>query len=381
MPIYNSKDVTIGPCLCYTKLVPPEFKLSFGWPQHQAGDPSQPTQGQEVYSSAWQRHTNDVDCQSVAPMNRFEQKLSEHGLALRRARLETLQINVGRQCNQTCHHCHVDAGPWRTEMMGAEVAARVGDWIRQYRPSVVDITGGAPELNRHFRFLVETACAAGCRVIDRNNLTIIETAAYAWLPEYLAAHRVEIVASLPCYLEENVDAQRGDGVFTKSIAALQKLNRVGYGRSLTLHLVYNPVGAQLPPPQAELEIDYREELRRRFGIEFTSLFTITNQPIARFAEDLRKQGQWDKYLELLADHFNPATVNGLMCRNTISIGWRGEVFDCDFNQMLKMQVRNGKPLYLWDLNPEQLHDQEILTGIHCLACTAGAGSSCTGTVL
>lgn len=313
-------------------------------------------------------------------MSRFETKLAEHHLTLRRGELETLQINVGRKCNQACTHCHVDAAPWRTEMMAADVATRVGQWIHEHRPAVVDITGGAPELSEHFRYFVETARAAGCHVIDRNNLTIIETSAFPWLPEYLARHEVEIVASLPCYSADNVNSQRGDGVFEKSISALRKLNAVGYGRRLPLNLVFNPLGAKLPGPQEELEADYRKELRERFGIEFTQLFTITNQPIARFAEELRASKQWDSYLHLLACAFNPATVDGLMCRSTISIGMMGEVFDCDFNQMLKMQVQNGKPLYLWDVTPERLEGWDIQTGVHCLACTAGCGSSCTGVV-
>jgi len=310
--------------------------------------------------------------------NRFEEKLSAHGLTLKRAVLQTLQINVGRKCNQTCCHCHVDAAPWRTEMMPEPVARRVGEWIRVHRPSVVDITGGAPELSGHFRYLVETARAAGSHVIDRNNLTIIETAAFAWLPEYLAQHEVEVVASLPCYSAENVNAQRGDGVFEKSISALKKLNAAGYGTKLPLNLVFNPLGPKLPGSQAELEADYKEALQREFGIVFNKLFTITNQPIARFAEDLRQHGQWDAYLALLANSFNPQTVEALMCRSTISVGWMGEVFDCDFNQMLKMQVRNGKPLYLWDVTPASLKNWRIQTGVHCLACTAGCGSSCTG---
>jgi radical SAM/Cys-rich protein len=313
-------------------------------------------------------------------MNRFETKLTQHRQSLRRGQLQTLQVNVGRKCNQACRHCHVNAAPWRTEMMSAEVARRVGDWIRTHRPAVVDITGGAPELSEHFRFLVETSREAGCRVLDRNNLTIIETAAFGWLPEYLAEHEVEIVASLPCYLEDNVNAQRGDGVFEKSIAALRKLNAVGYGTRLPLDLVYNPLRASLPPPQADLEADYKTELHRRYGIEFTRLFTITNQPIARFAEDLHRQGQWEAYLELLANSFNPATVDGLMCRSTLSIGLLGEIYDCDFNQMLGMQMRNGKPLFLWDVTPAYLEDWAIQTGDHCLACTAGCGSSCTGVV-
>ncbi len=313
-------------------------------------------------------------------MNRFDQQLSTHGLNLRRGKLRTLQINVGRKCNQTCRHCHVDASPWRTEMISDEDARRVGAWITEHRPETVDITGGAPELSEHFRYFVETAKAAGSHVMDRNNLTIIETGAFSWLPEYLAKHEVEVVASLPCYIGENVDSQRGDGVFAKSISALKKLNAQGYGTNpkLPLSLVFNPLGTKLPPPQAELEADYKEELKARYGIVFSRLFTITNQPIARFAEDLREQGKFEEYVETLVQAFNPGTVDGLMCRSTVSIGWRGEVYDCDFNQMLNMQIRNGKPLYLWDIKPEYLDDREILTGFHCLACTAGAGSSCTG---
>jgi radical SAM/Cys-rich protein len=322
-------------------------------------------------------------------MSRFAQLLSRHGLTLRRAPLHTLQLNVGRKCNQTCRHCHVDAAPWRTEMMDADTARRVAEWIRVHRPAVVDLTGGAPELSEHFRFLVEAARACGCHVIDRNNLTIIETEAFDWLPEFLAAHEVQVIASLPCYLEENVDAQRGDGVFAKSIRALGKLNAVGYGTRLPLNLVYNPLGPKLPPPQAELEADYKAELRARYGIEFTHLFTITNQPIARFAEDLRARGEWDAYLELLANAFNPATVAGLMCRSTLSIGWRGELYDCDFNQMLGMGMRSAEcgmrnegaadgRLRLWEVTPAGLVGGEILTGNHCLACTAGTGSSCSG---
>jgi radical SAM/Cys-rich protein len=311
-------------------------------------------------------------------MNTFEQKLAEHRHVLARRPLQSLQINVGRKCNQACRHCHVDAAPWRTEMMSVDVAVRVGEWIHRYRPSVVDITGGAPELSDHFRFFVETARDCGCRVIDRNNLTIIETPAYAWLPEYLAAMEVEIVASLPCYSAETVDAQRGEGVFAKSIRALQRLNRVGYGTRLPLHLVYNPLGAKLPPAQAELEAEYRVELRQRYGIEFTGIFALTNQPIARFAQDLREQGLWDEYLELLANSFNPATLDGLMCRTTLSVGWRGEIYDCDFNQMLGLHREHGVARHLWDVAPDDLVGNSIRTGVHCLACTAGAGSSCTG---
>lgn len=311
-------------------------------------------------------------------MNFFEQKLAASRQNLKRGRLQTLQINVGRKCNQSCRHCHVEAAPWRVEMISLETARRVGDWIEEHHPEVVDITGGAPELSEHFCFLVETARGCGCHVIDRNNLTIIETHSFAWLPEYLAAHEVEIVASLPCYLEENVAAQRGDGVFEKSIRALRKLNAAGYGSRLRLNLVYNPLGDKLPPAQAGLEAEYRTELRRRYGIEFTALFAITNQPIGRFADDLRRNGKWDQYVELLAGSFNPATIEKLMCRSTLSVGWRGEIYDCDFNQMLGMRMRYRKPMFLWDVTPADLESRPIETGDHCLACTAGCGSSCTG---
>ena len=311
-------------------------------------------------------------------MNLFEQELAANHRVLTRARLETLQVNVGRKCNQVCHHCHVEAAPWRSEMMNEETAQQVGEWITIHRPKTVDLTGGAPELSEHFRYLVETARSGGCHVIDRNNLTIIETGAYDWLPCYLAAHEVEIVASLPCYLEQNVNAQRGDGVFQKSIRALKKLNAVGYGSRLPLNLVYNPLGPKLPPPQAGLEEDFKTELRQRYGVEFTGLFVITNQPIGRFADDLRQHGRWDEYLELLANSFNPTTLESLMCRSTLSVGWRGEIYDCDFNQMLRMQMRNGKPLFLWETTPAILERSAIQTGPHCLACTAGGGSSCTG---
>src|SRR6266403_3273290 len=218
-------------------------------------------------------------------MNSFEAKLSAHGLALRRARLQTLQVNVGRKCNQACRHCHVDAGPWRTEMVSEEVAHRIGNWIQHHRPEVVDITGGAPELSDFFRYFVETARAAGAHVIDRCNLTIIEEDGYHGLPAYLAENEVEVIASLPCYTAENVAKQRGNGVFEKSIAALKKLNAVGYGTRLPLNLVYNPVGPNLPRGQAEWEADYKAALGRNFGIVFNRLLTITNHPIARFAED------------------------------------------------------------------------------------------------
>src|SRR5438552_5545082 len=314
-------------------------------------------------------------------MNRFEEKLSEHGLALRRAPLQTLQINVGRKCNQACRHCHVDAGPWRTEMVSEAVAHRIGEWIQGHPPEIVDITGGAPELSEQFPYFVETARAAGAHVIDRCNLTILEEPGYRELPDYLAHHEVEVIASLPCYTAENVARQRGNGVFENSISALRKLNAVGYGTTLPLNLVYNPLGPSLPGPQAALESDYKAVLGRDFGIIFNRLFSITNQPIARFAEDLHRQGRTEEYMSLLANSFNPGTVEGLMCRTTLSVGWMGEIYDCDFNQMLGMQIQSGAAgagLFLWDLMPEDLEGWAIRTGEHCLACTAGCGSSCTG---
>jgi radical SAM/Cys-rich protein len=262
-------------------------------------------------------------------------------------------------------------------MIDGATARRIGQWIERHRPPIVDLTGGAPELSEFFRCFVETARGAGSHVIDRNNLTILEEPGFEDLPEYLAAHEVEVVASLPCYSAENVNKQRGNGVFEKSIRALRKLNGVGYGTRLPLNLVFNPLGPKLPPPQAELEADYKEALQRDFGIVFNKLYTLTNQPIARFAEDLRRQGKWEEYLELLANSFNPVTVDGLMCRSTLSVDYQGRLYDCDFNQMLGLGLRNGRELFLWDVTPETL-DAAIQTGPHCLACTAGSGSSCTG---
>ena len=311
-------------------------------------------------------------------MNRFEKQLQTHKTSLKREAFLTLQLNIGRQCNQACRHCHVDAAPWRTESLAPHIANRIKDWIRTHRPKTVDITGGAPELCPEFRSLVQTASNVGCEVIDRCNLTILLEDNFEWLPEFFSQHDVAIIASLPCYQPENVNHQRGGGVFDKSIRALQLLNQHGYGESHTLHLVYNPVGPSLPPDQSELEADYKEALHRDFGIRFNRLFTITNQPIARFAEDLRRQNKWSEYIELLSNSFNPGSLESLMCRSTLSVSHEGDLFDCDFNQMLELNIRNGKPLKLWDITPADLEDHPILTGEHCLACTAGSGSSCTG---
>ena len=311
-------------------------------------------------------------------MNHFEEKLIDHDILIERGNLRTLQINVGRKCNQACRHCHVDAAPWRSETLEESTASKIGDWISQHKPKIVDITGGAPELSAYFRVLVETSKSAGCHVIDRSNLTIIEEPGFEWLPEFLAQHNVEIIASLPCYRPQNVARQRGNGVFEKCICALRRLNGLGYGRCLALNLAYNPPGATLPPPQQVLEAEYRNVLHRDFGITFNRLYTITNQPIARFAEDLRAQGKWDEYMNLLATSFNSNTTDSLMCKSTLSVGYQGELYDCDFNQMLSLQLTDGEPLYLWDVSPERLPGYEIQTGNHCLACTAGSGSSCGG---
>ncbi|HYY14809.1 MAG TPA: arsenosugar biosynthesis radical SAM (seleno)protein ArsS [Candidatus Binatia bacterium] len=318
-------------------------------------------------------------------MNRFAERLAAEGLQLRRSRPEILQINVGKLCNLTCTHCHVNAGPRRKEIMTRATIDRVIDWLAKTNIPIVDLTGGAPEMIPEFRYFIETVCALEPKrhVIDRCNLTILLEPDYDDLPALLACHKVEIIASMPCYSAKNVDAQRGEGVFDGSIAALQLLNSLGYGldTDLPLHLVYNPVGPFLPPPQHELEADFKRELAAHFGIMFNKLYTITNLPIGRFAADLRHSARLNQYMELLVNAFNPATIDGLMCRNTISVGWRGEVYDCDFNQQLGMQWENGERLFLWDIDPDEIDNREIMTGNHCFGCTAGAGSSCGGAIV
>ena len=317
-------------------------------------------------------------------MNRFSETLTAHSLALRRSKTEVLQVNVGKLCNLTCMHCHVNAGPKRKEIMTRGTVDRVIDWFARTEIPTIDLTGGAPEMIPDFRYFIERVktLRPSRRVIDRCNLTILLEPGYEGLAQFLARHKVEIIASMPCYTAENVNAQRGQGVFDSSIKALRVLNSLGYGSDLPLHLVYNPVGAFLPGPQAELEADYKRELKKHFGIIFNNLYTITNLPIARFASYLRHNNKLEEYMQLLIDNFNPATVFGLMCRNTISVGWTGEVFDCDFNQMLNMNWRNGSgPLHLWDLDPAAVENREILTGNHCFGCAAGAGSSCAGALV
>ena len=318
-------------------------------------------------------------------MNTFAQKLAERSISLRRGHPEILQVNVGKLCNLTCVHCHVNAGPKRKEIMTHETIDRVLEWLSKTEIPVVDLTGGAPEMIPDFRYFIERvrALESPRHVIDRCNLTILLDPGYKELPEFLARHKVEIIASMPCYFPENVNAQRGEGVFDGSIAALQLLNSLGYGiePGLPLHLVYNPVGAFLPGEQTELESDYKRELKGHFGIVFNKLYSITNLPIGRFAAYLRHNDKLEEYMELLISAFNPATIDGLMCRNTLSVGWRGEVYDCDFNQQLDMQWENGKRLFLWDVDPDKIDNREIMTGDHCFGCTAGAGSSCGGAIV
>ncbi len=315
----------------------------------------------------------------------FEATLASHGQEPFTAKcVSTLQVNVGKICNQTCHHCHVDAGPQRTESMTKDTIDEIIEVLdRTPQISTVDITGGAPEMNPHFEYLVRQCRIRDRKVIDRCNLTVFYVKGKSHLPEFLAEQGVEIIASLPCYQEANVDQQRGKGVFDRSISALHTLNRLGYGKigtGLNLHLVYNPQGVSLPPPQGELEQDFKGELMSRYGIQFNRLMTITNMPISRFLEDLRESDQLEAYYTLLVNSFNEATVEDLMCRSLISVGWDGRLYDCDFNQMLDLPLQNDSPQWIGDFNLSTLEDRRIMVGSHCFGCTAGAGSSCGGTL-
>ena len=315
----------------------------------------------------------------------FDKTLAERGhTSLRALRIDTLQVNVGKLCNQTCTHCHVDAGPTRTESMTRETVDAVLDVVRRHPElRTVDVTGGAPEMNPHFEYLVTQCRAMGRRVMDRCNLTVFFVRDKQHLPKFLADHQVEVIASLPCYLEENVDQQRGKGVYGRSIEALQQLNMLGYGREgtgLVLNLVYNPLGPKLPPPQADLEADYRDELAKRFGIRFNRLYTITNMPISRFLDDLHRAGRYEAYMEQLIASFNPVSVDGLMCRSLVSVNWDGRLSDCDFNQMLGLPVEGSAPQTIHGFDLALLARRQVVTGMHCYGCTAGAGSSCGGVI-
>jgi radical SAM/Cys-rich protein len=314
----------------------------------------------------------------------FDEKMRQSGLSpLHATGITVLQLNVGKLCNQTCRHCHVDAGPDRTERMSRETAEHCIAALAQTDIPTLDITGGAPELNANFRWLVEQARALDRHVMDRCNLSVLLLPSQADLAEFLAHHRVEVVASLPYYRAAQTDAQRGEGIFDKSIEALRLLNELGYGREgsgLLLNLVHNPVGAFLPPKQEAVEAQFRKELRTKYDVEFNHLYTITNMPVSRFLEFLVETGNYEGYMARLANAFNPAAAAGVMCRSTLSVGWDGTLYDCDFNQMLELRVDSDAPSHIRDFEPARLHHREITTRNHCYGCTAGAGSSCGGTV-
>ncbi|RLU02450.1 MAG: radical SAM/Cys-rich domain protein [Ketobacter sp.] len=301
---------------------------------------------------------------------------------VQRSRLEILQINLGYRCNLSCTHCHVNAGPKRTEEMSWHTVQQVLEVIQRRQPQVLDLTGGAPELNAHFRWLVEQARGLGVEVIDRCNLTILQEPGQETLAAFLAEQGVRVVASLPCYSQKNVDDQRGKGVFERSIEGLQSLNALGYGKpgsGLILDLVYNPGGAFLPPSQQALEQEYKRRLFEDFAIEFNNLLTLANMPISRFGSMLVSKGQFDDYMQLLRSSFNQGNLEGLMCRSTISVDWQGNLYDCDFNQMLELPLhQHGQPRHLNDLLKEDMEGNPVLVADHCFGCTAGQGSSCGG---
>ncbi len=321
-------------------------------------------------------------------MQPFSQKLHlRNGEGFTKRAVEVLQVNLGRYCNQACIHCHVEAGPTRKEMMNGDTLNAVLRFLASSKIATLDITGGAPELHPSFDYLVESARKLECHVMDRCNLTVFFEPGKGYLPEFFKRHQLELVCSLPCYTEENVDQQRGKGTFDLSIRGLRILNDLGYGREgshLTLNLVYNPVGPYLPPAQDKLEEDYQRILKDRFGIVFNHLFCLTNMPITRYETHLKLRGEYDGYMELLANNFNLATLEHVMCRNLISVGYDGSIHDCDFNQMLELPVRDpqGKPLNIASLSSlEQIAGKPIAAGNHCYACTAGPGSSCGGTLI
>ena len=303
--------------------------------------------------------------------------------AISRRRLTTLQANLGYLCNQSCLHCHVNAGPTRKELMDETTIDLMLEFMQSHKIQTLDVTGGAPEMNPHFRRLLSAARELGVHCMDRCNLTIIEQPGYDWVVPFLAQHQVEVVASLPCYMEDNVDAQRGSGVFQQSIAALKKLNQAGYGQQdsgLTINLVFNPQGPSLPPGQEALQADYKAHLRDEFGIEFNQLFTLANMPIKRFGSTLLSHGQFDDYMELLKNSFRADNLDAVMCKDLISVDYQGYVYDCDFNQMLGMPLgKNGvSRTHLRDLLATDFADKPIAIGNHCYGCTAGQGSSCGG---
>ncbi len=303
---------------------------------------------------------------------------------INRSQLDILQVNLGYKCNLSCVHCHVNAGPSRTEIMDLGTIDLVLAFAEQHNIKILDLTGGAPEMNPHFRYLVRAARDLGIEVIDRCNLTILHEEGYEGLAEFLAEMKVTVTASLPCYSEENVEKQRGKGVFIESIEALQLLNKLGYGvdGERQLNLVFNPIDAVLPPPQVQLEADYKEELKANYGIEFDQLFTITNMPISRFGSVLMSKGEFNHYMDLLKSNYQTENLQTVMCRNLISVDWQGYVYDCDFNQMLELPLRlissDLKKTHLSDVLGVDVKGNEIMIGDHCFGCTAGQGSSCGG---
>ncbi len=314
----------------------------------------------------------------------FESKMQEIELnPLQATGITVFQVNVGKLCNQTCRHCHVDAGPDREETMSRETAELCINALAHTDIPTLDITGGAPELNPNFRWLVRQAKTLGRHVIDRCNLTVLLIPSQKDLATFLATHQVEVIASLPSYRPSQTDAQRGEGIFDKSIQGLRLLNQLGYGQEgsgLRLNLVYNPVGAFLPPTQNSIEAQFKRELSRQHGIIFNNLYTITNMPISRFLEFLIESGNYEGYMERLSNAFNPGAAAGVMCRYTLSVGWDGTLYDCDFNQMLDLPIHHGAPRHIRNFDPAQLHTRYIVTGNHCYGCTAGSGSSCGGSV-
>lgn len=312
----------------------------------------------------------------------FREKLEEADLyPLRPTGIDIFQMNVGYMCNMTCKHCHVDAGPDREEIMSRKTFEYCLDALAHTDIETVDLTGGAPEMNPNFKWFVEEVSNLGKHIIVRSNLTILTTRKFKDLPEFFADHGVEVTCSLPFYSKSRTDRQRGKGTYDKSVVALEKLNDIGYGQKdtgLILNLVYNPNGAFLPASQEQLEQDFKRELKRKHDIEFNSLFTITNLPISRYLNFLLMSGNLDEYMETLITSFNPAAAEGVMCRNTISIGWDGTLYDCDFNQMLEMETNHGAPSHIKDFDLEALNQREIMINQHCFGCTAGAGSSCGG---
>jgi len=314
---------------------------------------------------------------------KFSAKLKEVYLfPLKPAEIEILQINLGKLCNQVCEHCHVDAGPDRTEIMTKEVLNACIEAAKNPTIHTIDLTGGAPEMNPNFRWFVTELYSLGKQIIVRSNLTILTYKKYLDIPQFFKDNKVIVISSLPCYTKDNVDKQRGNGVFERSIKALQTLNELGYGQEgtgLELNLVYNPGGASLPPEQSALELDYKRELQELFNIQFNNLFTITNLPISRFLDFLLKENKYEAYMDKLIESFNPMAAESVMCRSTISVGWDGKLFDCDFNQMLELGVASTSQ-NIKEFNNEQLKNRDIIFGQHCYGCTAGAGSSCQGSL-